>query len=137
MKESQFNKGGKTLLQTRRLTERKEIPAPGDVEKLTKQIAFTQEFCTTVAYRNIYLCFWRQNFEEPGMEAAWVKPVIWQKLLDYKPSQVFFILGGNDITSTSNPMEIYRCIWRRIDLVQALHPRAFAFAFGILPCTNF
>ena len=71
------------------------------------------------------------------MEAAWVKPVIWQKLLDYKPSHAFFILGGNDITSTSNPMEIYRCIRRRIDLVQALHPRAFAFAFGILPCARF
>ena len=71
------------------------------------------------------------------MEAAWVKPVIWQKLLDYKPSHAFFILGGNDITSTSNPMEIYRCIRRHIDLVQALHPRAFAFAFGILPCARF
>ena len=69
--------------------------------------------------------------------AAWVKPVIWQKLLDYKPSHAFFILGGNDITSTSNPMEIYRCIRRRIDLVQALHPLAFAFAFGIFPCTRF
>ena len=67
------------------------------------------------------------------MEAAWIKPVIWQKLLECKPSHAFFILGGNDITSTSNPMDIYRCIQRRIDLVQALHPRAF----GILPCARF
>ena len=74
--------------------------------------------------------------KEPAMEAAWVKPVIWQKLLD-KPSHAFFILGGNDITSTSNPMEIYSCIRRRIDLVQALHPRAFVFAFGILPRARF
>ena len=34
-------------------------------------------------------------------------------------------------------MEIYCCIRRRIDLVQALHPRAFAFALGILPCQSF
>ena len=34
-------------------------------------------------------------------------------------------------------MEIYCCIRRRIDLVQALHPRAFAFAFGILPRQSF
>ena len=71
------------------------------------------------------------------MEAACVKTVIWQKLLDYKPSHAFFILGGNDITSTSNPMEIYRCIRRGIDLVKAPHPRAFVFAFRILPCARF
>ena len=66
---------------------------------------------------------------------AKVKPDLWQQLLHYRPTPVIFILGGNDITFTSNPMDIYSCTQDRIHNVLEILARAFA--FGILPRARF
>ena len=64
---------------------------------------------------------------ERGITAAMVRPELLQKLLDYRQTHSTFIFGGNDITFTSNPMVIYRCIWNCIDKVQEMVPCAFGF----------
>ena len=56
-------------------------------------------------------------FGRGGMRAGSVPGSLWQEIRDYAPTHVFLLLGGNDISVSSDPATITRSL---LDLVASL-----------------
>ena len=86
-------------------------------------------------------CFefsWRAGqirfFGRDGMRAGNVPGSLWQEMRDYAPTHVFLLLGGNDISVSSDPATIARSL---LDLAASLPDVAHVFVGEILPRGDF